>query len=153
MTVAWRLVKSRRAADALTGEGARLFGGRWNLPGTRLVYLADSLALAALETLVHLAPAHRGIRFVAIRAELPDDLVDTLPARDLPAAWRAEPALDDTRRIGTRWAAAGTSAALRVPSVVVPVESNVLVNPVHPRWGEARWSAPVPFGFDPRLWS
>ncbi len=149
---AWRLVKARHADGAFSGEGARRYGGRWNRPGTAVVYLADSLALAALEQFVHLGRAHASMAFVAFRVRIPADLVEELPTRDLPANWRQQPPPRQTMDIGSRWAAGGASAVLRVPSVVVPVEHNYVLNPNHADFARIDIDAPVPFGFDPRMW-
>ncbi len=54
MVTAWRIVKSRVSTAAFDGEGARLFGGRWNSPGVPAVYASESRALALLEVLVGL---------------------------------------------------------------------------------------------------
>lgn len=155
MTVIWRLVKRRHAdvADAFDGEGARRYGGRWNLPGTRMVYAAQSLSLAALEQFVHLGPEDNHIRFVSFRVEIPDDLrMDELKPDKLPANWRMEPPQDSTQDIGTRWARSNGSAVLRVPSVIIPAEYNFALNPAHPDLGRIRIGEPKLFSFDPRMW-
>lgn len=89
--------------------------------------------------------------FVVIPADVPDDAVESLSEPDLPEDWRALPARDGTRNRGTAWIASGASLALRVPSVVVPGELNVLLNPRHPDFPRVRIGAPLPFLFDPRL--
>ena len=137
----WRLC--RRPHADLTGEGARRLGGRWNSPGRPVVYLAEHPALAALELRVHLdlpfelLPAD----FVLMRVALPDPL-----ARDLDGIPPA------TATVGDAWLAKAGSAALRVPSVLVPHAWNVLLNPRHKDAGEASVVTIEPFGFDPRLW-
>jgi RES domain-containing protein len=153
MTVAWRIVKRARARGAFSGEGARLFGGRWNLRGTPAVYLSESLALAALEVFVHLGPAHRHIDLVSIRVDVPDTLpVDELDTADLPADWRSEPPPRSTQQLGNEWIAREGAALLRVPSVLIPQESNLLVDPLGPGADELIVGVPQPFGFDPRMW-
>jgi len=153
MTTAWRLVKARHQAGAFSGEGARIVGGRWNLPGTRVVYVSESLALAALETLVHLGNAAIELRFVAFRIVIPEQLtIEATPVRALPRRWRNQPPLSDTMEIGTRWSDAGRTVCLRVPSVIVPRESNYLLNPAHPEFRRITIDPPEPFTFDPRLW-
>jgi RES domain-containing protein len=153
MTTAWRLVKVRHQAGAFSGEGARIVGGRWNLPGTRVVYASESLALAALETLVHLGSAAIDLRFVAFRITIPEHLtIEATPVRTLPRRWRNQPPLPETMEIGTRWTDAGRAVCLRVPSVVVPRESNFLLNPAHPEFRRITIDPPEPFTFDPRLW-
>ena len=153
MTIAWRLVKVRHQAGAFSGEGARIAGGRWNHPGTKVVYASDSLALSALETFVHLGHAAAGIRFVAFRISIPDAVtVEHVAPRALPRRWRSEPPLPETMDVGTRWIETGKSVGLRVPSVVIPRESNLMLNPAHPDFTRIMIDSPEPFTFDPRLW-
>ncbi len=126
----WRLVAPRHAARAMNGEGAAEFGGRWNPIGRRMVYTADSLALATLELSVHLSGAR--MKFTAIEMELPDELIDTLEVADLRRAWPNHP--DATARVGDAWARSGRSLALAVPSALVDPRSderNVLIDPLH----------------------
>jgi len=153
LTIAWRLVKASRAADAFTGEGARLAGGRWNQRGTSLVYLSGSLALAALETFIHLTRHDRPPAFVSFQVHIPDRVViRTLTSEELPRNWREEPPPDSTKAIGSLSASQQTEALLRVPSVIVPSEYNLLLNPRHPEAARLTISEPESFSFDPRLW-
>lgn len=153
MIVAWRLVKERQAAKAFTGEGARLYGGRWNHVGTPVVYAGQSLSLCALELFVHLGPGDVRLRFAYFRLEIPDRLVvESFRGEALPPDWRSEPAPDSTRDLGTRWAESGRSTVFRVPSVIVPIEDNYVLNPHHPDFRRIRIFPPEPFGFDPRMW-
>lgn len=153
MTVAWRLVKARHRATAFSGEGARIVGGRWNLPGTAVVYASDSLALAALETFVHLGAAATDIRFVAFRILIPDAVaIETPDARSLPRRWRSEPPLAVTMEFGSRWVSAGHTACLRLPSVIIPREANLVLNPAHADFRRITIEPAEPFTFDPRLW-
>ena len=125
---AWRLVHERWADDALSGEGARRYPGRWNRAGEPVVYLASSLALAVLETRVHLEAVAIQQPYVALEYELPEGIEDL--ADELPEGWRRD--VERTRELGSRWLKRGSSAVLRVPSAVVPVESVYLLNPRHP---------------------
>ncbi len=148
----WRIVPRRRAASAWDGEGARLFGGRWNHAGTRVVYASATLSLAALEVFVHADP-DTAPELVAIRAELPAGTpVERLEPGDLPAGWRSYPGPAALRDLGTEWATRGDAVALVVPSAVVPQESNLLLNPAHPGFASLHPEAPLPFGFDARMW-
>lgn len=149
---AWRIVPARRAATAFTGEGARLYGGRFNSPGTAVVYVSAHQSLAALELLVHILhhPRLPCVVFPVDWDGLPEERVRP---EDLPADWRAEPVTVDTMRLGDAWARAGRTALLRVPSAVVPDEENLLLNPAHPDFARLRVGAPRPFSFDPRLWA
>ena len=152
MIVAWRLIKAKRQATAFDGEGARQAGGRWNHQGTAVVYVSGSLALAALEAFVHLMRAASVIPHVTFRVEIPENIVTELQQKDLPRNWRSEPPPDITKQIGTDWVAAAASAVLRIPSVIVPVEHNFVLNPVHPDFKKLNISKPEPFSFDPRMW-
>jgi RES domain-containing protein len=151
MTVGWRLVPRKHQRDAFSGEGARIAAGRWNLRGTRAVYLSGSISLAALETLLQTGRAALTIPFVLFRVDFPDDLgIDILPVENLPNNWRQQPAPDSTRNLGSDWIARGAAAALRLPSILVPEECNLLLNPAHPGFVRLRISKPQPFSFSQR---
>jgi RES domain-containing protein len=150
---AFRIVKVKHAAQAFDGEGARVYGGRWNHRGTAVVYAADSLALAALEVLVHLGRAAAKISFVTFEVDLPDAVpIELAPEDRLPKNWREEPPIDETKTFGTEWVRRGFSVVLRVPSVIVPSEGNYVINPAHPDFSRLTIGAPTPFTFDPRMW-
>ncbi len=136
VVTAWRIVSRAYADEAFSGEGGRLYGGRWNSEGVRATYLAGSLALAALEQLVHLSRAELlAGQFMRFRVEILAEHVLELDPEALPEGWRGAPAT--TRALGDAWAEAQDSVALRVPSAVVPEEANYLVNPTHPQSAEA----------------
>jgi RES domain-containing protein len=150
--LAHRLAKARRAATPLDGEGARRVGGRWNPRGMAVAYCASSLSLAVLELLVHVDTDALPDDLVAIRVEIPDDL----PARrlltaDLPRDWRQDSGRAALRALGARWFQERHELLLVVPSVVVPGERNVLINPLHPDAGRIQVVAREPFRLDPRL--
>lgn len=150
MPTAWRLTKTRYLAMAWEGEGARRTGGRWNSVGTAVVYASGTLSLALVETLVHL-PSGILPAYSAQRADFDDSVVAILEDADLPPDWRRDPPPAASRAIGDAWAVAGRSAALRVPSVVVPMEFNYLLNPGHRDFARVTIGPPMPFPFDPRL--
>jgi RES domain-containing protein len=131
MPTAWRLVKKRHAGSAFDGEGARRFGGRWNSPGTSVVYASETRALCLLEVLAGLRSVTPLQAYVVIPATFDDAVLADLPAERLPAAWRQSPPHPNTQRIGDEWADRQQSAVLRVPSVLVPDEFNYLLNPAH----------------------
>jgi RES domain-containing protein len=126
------LVKNRYAEAAFSGEGARLYGGRWNSRGRRVIYTADSIALAALELLIHLQSEPVLAAYRLFRLDLAADQIMYLATTDLPDDWQHEPAPPATARIGDEWLDRGLSLALQVPSVIVPEERNFLLNPAHP---------------------
>ncbi|CAM2781441.1 RES family NAD+ phosphorylase [Rariglobus hedericola] len=147
----WRMVKERHLETAFDGEGARIYGGRWNSIGHRVVYTSTSLALASLETLVHLDNALPLPRFIAFSVHLSADDIATavLPGQySFPGPL---PHLTETRRIGDEWLKAGRHLALSVPSAIVPQEFNLLLNPAHPRFAQLVIATPVGFAIDPRL--
>jgi RES domain-containing protein len=153
LITAWRIAKQNRAGEAFSGEGAYRYGGRWNHRGTRVVYISDSLALAVLEQFVHLGRAAIRLRFVSFRVEVPDRVaMEVFDRGHLPKDWRAEPTPDSTKDIGTAWAERGAAALLKVPSVLVPVEYNFILNPAHPDFGRLAVRNPEPFSLDPRMW-
>jgi RES domain-containing protein len=150
MVRAWRIVKAGHAATAFSGDGAARVGGRWNSRGTRLVYASATQSLALLESLVHLNPM-LVFAYVAIPADFPDSLVETIKAETLGGDWTHEPPPASTKRIGDRWVRAARSAVLAVPSVIVPAETNYLLNPAHTDYRRIKLGPPLPFALDPRL--
>ena len=148
MKQAWRMVKEKPAATAFRGEGAWLYGGRWNSAGTRVVYTSGSQALAALESLVHLNPPVI-FKYLAIPIEFDDPLVEKVAA--LPADWTEEPPPPATKAIGDLWVKEARSAVLELPSVIILGEPNYLLNPAHPDFQKIIIGKPQPFSFDPRL--
>lgn len=148
---AWRLVSDARADDAFSGEGARLYGGRWNPPGLRATYLSASRSLAALEVLVHNAERAPSSRFLFFEVRFPENFVQTISEHDLAADWRSYPPRNCTVTLGGKWIKARSSPVLRVPSILIPEESNYLLNPEHPRAEEIDSGQPRPFTFDPRF--
>ena len=148
---AWRIAKRKHAKTAFTGEGARLFGGRWNNPGTFIVYTAQSQSLAVLEMLVHLDSPELLGKYVLFEVGIDDSLITHVDPSRLPRTWRADPPPSRARAIGDDWINAGTSAVLRVPSALVPTENNFLLNPRHKDFSGLRISKPIPFRFDSRL--
>ncbi len=150
--ICWRLVKSRRADQVLSGDGARLFGGRWNHPGARIVYASSTLSLAALEVFVHLHGHEANMRFAAVQLSIPDDAVVVLSRSGLPDGWRSSPAPDTCKEIGSTWARSQRSLALIVPSIIVPQETNILICVDHPQFKRVKVSSTEEFAFDERMW-
>lgn len=127
-------------------------GGRWTPKGVKAVYTSSSLALAALELLVHLAKEDIGTVFAAISADIPDDLqIDTIALDHLLENWRDTPAPAALSAIGQKWLQASQAAVLCVPSAVITVENNFLLNPEHPDFERIKINQPVEFSFDSRL--
>lgn len=152
MSRVYRLIKAKYADDPLDPQGAKQYGGRWNSKGVAAVYVSDSIALAALERLVHLRSNEILNRFVLCEIALPNDSIVTLAREALPRDWRDDPAPSSTSAIGDEWLSGATSLALAVPSTIVPQQRNLIINPNHPDFAELRRSFTVePFVFDYRL--
>ena len=146
----WRI--ARRAFQALDGEGARRFGGRWNSPGRAVVYASETLSLAALEYLAHIDPPLVPDDLVALHIDVPESPgaaveVDQFPDPD----WRGYPAVEWQQELGDLWVADGTFLWLAVPSAIVPEEYNVLLNAAHPRMRDVTVVEVRDFRFDQRL--
>jgi len=150
-TTIWRLTRKKYAGEAFTGEGARRFGGRFNSPGTRAVYAAESLALALVETLVGLTDYADLYRYVFFRVELDEEHVEVLSREKLPEGWDARPPTGASRQVGDAWLREGWPLALRVPSVVVPYSYNYVLNPDHPAFREIETHDAEELPVDPRL--
>ena len=152
MPAAYCICKTRYAATAFDGEGAFRFGGRWNTRGARMVYTAGSLALAALEMLVHLDDDELLSAYSFVAAEIPPALI--LPVKDfrpLPKNWNASPPPVTLQRVGDEWIRSLASAVLEVPTAIVPLEQNYLLNPAHPDFARIKLERPRRFRFDQRL--
>lgn len=143
---AWRLASG--SYPPLTGEGARLVGGRWNSPGRPLVYASESLALCLAECLVHVTGSLPQ-NYVAFKISFPDDDAEVLSLKTLRASWERD--LARTRAAGDRWLKEARSLALVVPSAVLPESRNILLNPRHSNAARVRVVSRKPFTFDPRL--
>jgi RES domain-containing protein len=148
---AWRIFKKKHRASAMTGEGARRFGGRWNSRGVAVIYTSASPSLAILEMLVHLQAQEILGAYLLAPVIFDDGLVRLLSPKKLPSNWRKEPAPAALQAIGDRWIASRESAVVRVPSVIVATEFNYLLNPAHEDFCRCIWGKPRPFHFDPRL--
>src|SRR5215467_11374505 len=151
MPSAWRIVRAARINTAFTGEGARIYGGRWNSQGTAVIYLSEHQSLAALELLVHLSPLPADDRYLSFRLDWEDKMTERFPVKNLPAHWNAEPPDFRTMQIGDEWVRTGKSLALEVPSVLSASEMNFLLNPRHPDFKRIKISEPLKFRFDSRL--
>lgn len=142
MLSVWRFVSPQYASTAFSGEGARLYGGRWNSKGKPVVYTASTQALGLLEMTVQNGPVNP--KYAVIEAIIPDDLeILMIRPEDLPESWRGYDNNFELRAIGDAWFTSGESAVLGVPSAVIPAEYNYLLNPEHPDFkkiqiGEAR---------------
>ncbi|HEY4257111.1 MAG TPA: RES family NAD+ phosphorylase [Candidatus Udaeobacter sp.] len=151
MPSAWRIVRAARANSAFTGEGARVYGGRWNSRGTAVVYVSEHESLAALELFVHVMPMPPTERYLSFRLEWGDKFTEYFQIKNLPRHWNTEPPTFETMQIGDEWVRRGKSVALAVPSVLSTSETNFLLNPKHSDFKKIKISEPIQYRFDPRL--
>jgi len=152
MTIhAVRIVKAKHAANAFSGDGARRFGGRWNLPGMAMVYTAGSASLAILEMLVHFKSDELLKKYVLFDVTFDEALVNRVDPAILPKTWRRSPASASVQRIGSAWVEGGASAVLRVPSTIVSSEWNYLLNPAHADFPAIKIGLKKSVQFDARL--
>lgn len=148
----WRICRKPYVDNALDGIGGMYTSGRWHTQGNPIVYTASSAALAALEVLVHVDPltAPSDLRLLAI--EIPDDLSTTvIESTTLSGDWSTVPAPASLQTLGVSWLTSGMSAVLSVPSAVITVERNFLLNPRHPEAQRIRIIGDEAFAFDTRL--
>ena len=143
-----RIIGRKFAGNAFSGDGARLYGGRWNIIGTSMVYTAGSISLAILEWRAHLAqwPAPA---VSVIEVGLDESLI-WIPSR-LPSNWNRVPAPAAAAEFGDEWIKSGRSVAMRIPSAVVPQEWNYLLNPAHPHFSKLAIGKPRAIKPDARL--
>jgi RES domain-containing protein len=149
----WRIFPERFRSTAFTGVGGLYAARRWNHLGTAMVYTATSPALAALEFFVNLEPNDAPNDLLMTEAVIPENLenlVETLDTGSVPPGWRELNNLA-CRGLGSSWAASGRSLALKVPSVVVDGDWNVLLNPKHPDFNRIQLKIPKPFRYDERM--
>lgn len=157
MTVAlWRIATDTPdwEADDLSGRGAEKSGGRWNRKGRRVVYASSTIALACLETLVHLNALGLPLNRFLVRIDVPDEVWHarrTLTPAQLRVGWSATPEGRVSLDLGDAWLTAAEAALLAVPSVIVPEESNLLINPRHPQAARIAATKLRPWLYDQRL--
>lgn len=153
MTRAWRISAAAYVNRIFSGEGAYRYGGRWNSPGRPAVYMSESLSLCALETLTHMVKMHMMQGFKCVWVDIPDKLITKLEPGRLPTDWRAIPAPKSTKEVGDEWFSSQKTPVLRIPSTVIPVEYNFVLNSSHQEFGELIIGDVQDFEFDERLLS
>lgn len=153
--IVWRIgtITPDYSADDRTGIGASITGGRWNQKDTRLIYTAETRALCCLETAVHIETELPFNRYL-VSYEIPDDVWDArkiLTDQTAPKGWDASPCGLPSMAYGTAWAKSGEQALLVVPSIIVPEESCVLINPGHADMAGIKVEIVRKWFYDPRL--
>ncbi len=151
MASAWRIVRASRANTAFTGEGPWRYGGRWNSPGVRVVYVSEHQSTAAFEVFANRVPLILEEKYKAFHLEWPDSLTEIFSVKRLPANWRISPPPAETMEIGDRWVQERRTVVLALPSAISPADTNFLLNPEHPDFKRIRIAPPIDYAFDPRL--
>ena len=147
----YRIATSTHVND-LSGEGARLHGGRWNHRGTAVIYTSETRSLATVELLVHVSLSFAPTDLKMATIEVPDEPApEVVDVAALPPNWRGFPAPPELADLGTSWARSGRSLLLRVPSAVVEHEHNILINPAHPDIARIALAGVEDFLLDQRL--
>jgi len=145
----YRIVLRKYAHD-MTGIGAALHGGRWNKPGSPVMYTGESKEIALLELIVNTPPAiipELDILTIAI----PDDSIQVLSLSDLPGSWMDYPAPSLLAEIAEKWIESNATIALKVPSCIIHSASNYLLNCRHPAYARVTVQEHTSFRFDARL--
>jgi len=146
----FRLCKSRYSQD-LSGHGAELSGGRWNSKGSPVTYANETISLCIAEIVVHFPLGMIPENYVLVTIEIPDELVKVLEINSLPDPWRNYPHSRLTQEIEDKFLTNNEFLVLKVPSAVVPHESNLLINPNHKDFNRIKILAVEPYTFDERL--
>lgn len=148
---AFRITRTEFAND-LSGKGAELYGGRWNSVGIPLLYTPCYRSLCALEHLVHLPAGAFLDNYSLITLEFADlSAIQGLTLAELPDYWKNNPPLPVTQRLGDQFYRECKHLALKVPSVIIPEEFNLLFNPRHPDFKLVKIISVEPFVYDERL--
>jgi RES domain-containing protein len=146
----WRI--ARGVHPLFDGEGTRRFGSRWIPRGLPAVHASATLSLAALELLVHTDPDLIPHDLVSVAVDIPESLtVESVDVRQLAKNWREYPAPEALQELGRRWIEESAAVALSLPSAVIPIERNVIINPNHPEFAALEIGKAERFAFDQRL--
>lgn len=153
MIEVFRLARAEFKNSMWSGEGGLHVDGRWHMPGKRIVYTAQSLSLAQLEVLVHIADRRQIPSLAHAVAGIPDTVkIATVDHSALPADWRRfAPYSAVTQHLGMAWLSEMSSAVFKVPSAVSETEWNFLLNPVHADFRLLNLGVSKDFSMDSRL--
>lgn len=150
-TRVWRISHTDYSETAFSGEGAKLFGGRFNSPGVPAIYTSGALSLSLLELLVQVEDREYLNDCIQFYADVPNDLIYKPKTEELPDDWNKIPYGKSSQKFGDEWIHESQYAVLKIPSVVVPVENNYVINPNHTAFDKIELSGGSNVLFDPRL--
>ena len=135
MAIFYRAHKNRQIPIVFSGEGGLYTAGRWNYKGRKIVYCSQSLALATMEWLAHNGFSVSGFSYHKFSIEIPDNQLEKFNVSHLPLGWDSEPAVTASRDFSEQnLFQSGGLLAIAVPSIMVPEEYNLLLNPLHDKF-------------------
>ena len=138
--------------DDLSGQGAKIFGGRWNLPGHQALYASEHISLCVLEMLVNITLPESSLNYHLLKITIPDTYEPTIILnKKLKTNWQDDEAY--TQFMGTEFLKNKQAAVLKIPSAVISEENNYLLNPLHPDFKKIVMRKSSPFKFDNRLFN
>ena len=144
---------SNRKYSALDGQGGLYGMGRWHQKGNLIIYTFEHASLAALEKLVHvICLENLPENLLLIKIEIPEIAkIQTVPGKVLVKGWYGFPFVPETIEYGTSFLRRRQFLALKVPSVVIPEEFNIILNPLHSDFHDCKVVSKIPFLFDKRI--
>ncbi len=147
----YRISKTQYIND-LSGEGARLYGGRWNKKGDSLLYFSQNLSLSLLEIIVHVEYAKLPMDYSYVEAEIPDSCIKKIQSIDfIQPNWSSDGAVNETQMVGSNWINTKEGLAMSVPSVILSQEHTILINPKHEDFEKLKILGIHQLDIDPRL--
>lgn len=142
----------KKYADDLSGKGAAMFGNRWNSKGVKMLYTAESRALAMAEVLVHLSLVSMPDDYMMIELEIPSGVeIEVLEPQSLNQNWNTNPPHLCTQLAGDKFIHSKKHCVLKVPSSVVKGDFNYLLNPSHIDINRIKIIEITNFPFDERI--
>ncbi len=149
----YRFCKTEFLKD-ISGNGAKLFGGRWNSKGLPLLYTSESVSLALLEFLSNVSNNIYLGKTGFVILDVPKNIaINEIKQNDLPKNWKQYPATESLRKIGDEWIKENKYLLSKVPSSIVDIESNYLINPIHKDFNKIKVLAIKPYDIDKRLYN
>lgn len=144
-------ISSAKYIGDLSGNGSKLYGGRWNDKGTSMVYFASTRAMAVLELLVHLAPDDLVKDYVLAVFDVPDDKILAVKIAELPENWQETENANYLRKLGKKFIDDCKCLLMKIPSALVDEENNFVMNPLHKDANKVKLISQRVFNFDRRF--
>lgn len=141
----------RKFANDISGTGAKLYGGRWNEKGIPCIYTSESRALAMCEFAVHQTLETMPSTIQLVTLEVPNKSIFNVQLKKLPKDWRTYPTSFKLKRIGSELLEANNYLIIKVPSSIIPEESNYILNPMHRDFEKIKLVSSDKYDFDERF--